>query len=134
MKSFDNSHDTLAAAAKGILEGNTSKSEELTEAKIEIPTDEKSMKAFLDNSKRLRATEKDYDRAMAALDLNQFTKFDKLVRNHKDFTNAYEIGYDMGMGEGLPKPGGLENNSPHKKNTLAHWIWMDTAGQGAADA
>ena len=110
--------------------------ESLNEAKIEIPADERGMKAILDKAKRLRATNNDFIRTMADLDLDQFTMFDKLVRNHKDFAKAYELGYDLGLGgEGdLPKPGGLEGNNPHKKNTLAYHIWMDAARQGAADA
>ena len=108
--------------------------ETLSEAKIEIPADSKGMKGFLDKAKTLRASQKDYDQSMANLDLKQFTEFDKIARGHKDFKKAYELGYDMGMGEGLPKRGGLEGNNPHKKNTLAYHIWMDLAGQGEADA
>lgn len=123
----------MAVGKDGFINGGGD-IKDLTEAKIEIPADEKSIKAFLNNAKKIRATEKDYERAMKDLDLETFTKMDKLVRNHKDFANAYDLGYDMGMGEGLPKRGGLEGNNPHKRNTLAYHIWMDTAGQGEADA
>ncbi len=108
--------------------------EEITEAKLEVPTDEKDMKAFLDNAKKVRATSRDFVNAMKPLDLKQFAKFDKHARDHKDFAGAYDIGYDAGMGYGLPKGGGLEGNNPHKKNTVAHHLWMDIAGQGMADS
>lgn len=107
---------------------------ELTEAKIEVPTDEKDIKAFLDKAKKLRATEKDFALSMLPLDLKTFAKFDKLARDHKDYKGAYELGYDAGMGYDLPKGGGLEGNNPHKKNTFAYLLWMDIAGQGAMDS
>lgn len=107
---------------------------QVTEAKIEVPTDEKGIKQFLDKAKMMRATEKDFDQSMKPLDLKQFEMFDKIARGHKDFDKAYDIGYDAGMGYDLPKPGGLESNNPHKKNTIAHWLWMDIAGQGMNDA
>jgi hypothetical protein len=107
---------------------------EISEAKIEVPTDEKAMKAFLDKAKSMRATEKDFQQSMKPLDLKQFAKFDKHARDHKDFKGAYEMGYDAGMGYDLPKGGGLEGNNPHKKNTFAYSLWMDIAGQGMSDA
>jgi hypothetical protein len=108
--------------------------ESLTEAKIEVPTDEKDIKAFLDKAKMMRATEKDFQQSMKPLDLKQFAMFDKHARDHKDFKGAYEMGYDAGMGYDLPKGGGLEGNNPHKKNTFAYSLWMDIAGQGMNDA
>lgn len=108
--------------------------EKLSEAKIEVPTDEKDIKAFLDKAKMIRATEKDFQQSTKPLDLKQFAKFDKHARDHKDFKGAYEIGYDAGMGYDLPKGGGLEGNNPHKKNTFAYSLWMDIAGQGMSDA
>ena len=74
----------MAVGKDGFINGGGD-IKDLTEAKIEIPADEKGIKAFLDKAKRLRATEKDYDQAMKELDLKTFTKMDKLVRNHKDF-------------------------------------------------
>ena len=108
--------------------------EELAEATIEIPTDEKAIKQFLDKAKMMRATEKDFDQSMKPLDLKAFAKFDKIARDHKDFKDAYQTGYDSGMGYDLPKGGGLEGNNPHKKNTFAYSLWMDIAGQGMNDA
>jgi len=108
--------------------------ESLTEAKIEVPTDEKAIKQFLDKAKMMRATEKDFDQSMKPLPLKQFAMVDKIARDHKDFNYAYQTGYDAGMGYDLPKGGGLEGNNPHKKNTFAYWLWMDIAGQGMADA
>jgi len=108
--------------------------EELEEATIEIPTDEKDIKAMLDKAKQLRSTEKDFNQSMKLLDLKAFAKFDKIARGHKDFIGAYGLGYDAGMGYDLPKGGGLEGNNPHKKNTFAYWLWMDVAGQGMSDA
>ena len=108
--------------------------ESLTEAKIEIPTDEKAIKQFLDKAKMMRATEKDFNQSMKGLDLKAFAKFDKIARDHKDFKDAYQTGYDSGMGYDLPKGGGLEGNNPHKKNTFAYYLWMDIAGQGMNDA
>jgi len=108
--------------------------EEITEAKLEVPSDEKDMKAFLDNAKKVRATSRDFVNSMKSLDLKAFGKFDKHARDHKDFKDAYQTGYDAGMGNDLPKGGGLEGNNPHKKNTVAYHLWMDIAGQGMADA
>ena len=108
--------------------------EKLSEAKIEVPTDEKDIKAFLDKAKMMRASEKDFQQSMKPLDLKAFAKFDKHARDHKDFKGAYEMGYDAGMGYDLPKGGGLEGNNPHKKNTFAYSLWMDIAGQGMNDA
>ncbi len=108
--------------------------EDLTEAKLEVPTDEKDMKAFLNNAKKVRATSRDFVNSMKPLDLKSFAKFDKHARDHKDFKDAYQTGYDTGMGNDLPKKGGLEGNNPHKKNTYAYHLWMDIAGQGMADA
>lgn len=108
--------------------------ESLTEAKIEVPTDEKAIKKFLDKAKMMRSTEKDFDQSIKPLDLKQFTMFDKIARDHKDYYRAYDLGYEAGMGYDLPYPGGIEANNPHKKNTYAYWLWMDIAGQGMADA
>lgn len=110
--------------------------QELSEAKIEVPTDEKDMKAFLNNAKKVRASSRDFVNSMKSLDLNAFTRLDKHARNHKDFNTAYELGYNVGTGgeETLPKPGGLEGNNPHRKNTYAYHLWMDMAGQGMADS
>ena len=108
--------------------------ESLTEATIEVPTDEKGVKQFLDKAKKLRSTEKDFNQSMKPLDLKQFAMFDKIARGHKNFDKAYGLGYDAGMGYDLPKGGGLEGNNPHKKNTFAYYLWMDIAGQGMNDA
>jgi hypothetical protein len=108
-------------------------SEEIEEAEellemVEVPTDKKDLKIFLDKAKRMRATEKDYIASMKSLDLKAFGVFDKHARDHKDFKDAYQTG------KNLPKKGGLEGNNPHKKNTYAYHLWMDIAGQGMADA
>ena len=109
---------------------------QVTEAKIVIPPEasEKGIRWIINKAKQLSATEKDFDQSMKPLNLKQFEIFDKIARNHKDFDKAYDIGYDAGMGYDLPKPGGLEGNNPHKKNTFAYWLWMDIAGQGMNDA
>ena len=117
-----------------VTESEEVSEEKLSEAKIEVPTDEKDVKAFLDKAKSMRASEKDFQQSMKPLDLKAFAKFDKHARDHKDFKGAYEMGYDAGMGYDLPKGGGLEGNNPHKKNTFAYSIWMDIAGQRMSDA
>lgn len=116
------------------INNKETKIEGITESTIEVPTDEEGIQELLDNSKMMRATEKDFQQSMKPLDLRQFEMFDRIARGHKDFDKAYDTGYDAGMGYDLPKPGGLEGNNPHEEGTFAYHLWMDMAGQGMADA
>jgi len=137
MSNFYKSYDNLAKAAEEIFNRSrvAAEGEELLEM-VEVPADKKAMKTFLDKAKRMRITQKEYMATVKALgsDIKKYGEFDKLTRGHKDFKDARQMGYDMGMGNDLPKPGGLEGNNPHKKNTYAYHLWLDLAAEGMADA